>query len=75
MHAMLLLEWALDPRSSLWVVPGYGLASSPRGWRVCNAPSSQEATLCTLKGYGERSGRIPSQVREGSYSQFYPNNT
>ena len=27
--------------------------SSPRGWRVCNTPSSQGGTLSTPKGYGE----------------------
>ena len=40
------------------------LTSSPRGWRVCNTPSSQEGTLSTPKGYGEGPGRIPSQVNK-----------
>ena len=51
------------------------LTSNPRGWRVCNTPSSQEGTLSTPKGYGEGPGRILSQVREGTCGQFYPNTT
>ena len=51
------------------------LTSSPRGWRVCNTPSAPEGTLSTPRWYREGPGRIPSQVREGSYGQFNPNTT
>ena len=50
-----------------WVVPIYSgiLTSSPRGWRVCNTPSSQEGTLSTPKGYGEGPGRFPEPGKGG----------
>ena len=43
------------------------------GLSLCNTPSSQEGTMSTPKGYVEGTGRNPTQVREGTYVQLYPN--
>ena len=38
---LLLLLWARD-LVQCWDVPDSGFFPSPRGWRVCNTPSSSE---------------------------------
>ena len=42
-----LFDWALEPSPVMGRPLLRGTASSPRGWRVCNTPSSPEGTLST----------------------------